>query len=239
LVALVAASLAAFASGCTTTRVLQPELAHGLDVANAKVLLLPVDVELYELAAGGVTSPRADWTATARGYLQKAIAARIERGAASHVAADESLLAPESPHLQLFKLHETIGQSIYAYQAGGANGELPVLPTLKKGFDWTLGEGVQALAEDTGANYALFVFVRDSYATAGRKAAVVGSLLVCGLTGVCVPIGTGVRIAFASLVDLKTGRVVWFNRHYSETGDLREEDAAQKVTEAMLKGLPF
>jgi hypothetical protein len=237
--ALAAITLAALGTGCTTTKVLQPAVPHVFDAPNAKILLMPVDAELYELAAGGVTSPRADWTTAARSHLQSAIEARIERGAASFAAADENLISTESPHLQLFKLHETIGASIYQYQAGGANGELPVLPTLKKNFDWTLGESVQGLAQDTGANYALFVFVRDSYATAGRKAAMVGALIVCGVTGVCIPVGTGTRIAFASLVDLTTGRVVWFNRNYSETGDLREAEPAAKVAEAMLKGFPL
>ncbi|HEU4429497.1 MAG TPA: hypothetical protein VFT98_12130, partial [Myxococcota bacterium] len=214
--------LALATSGCTSTKVLKPETAGAFDPASAKVLLLPLDVELSELAAGGVVSPRADWTSAAREHLQKAIEGRIAKSKASHVLADSALLSPESPHLQLFKLHEAIGTSIYQYQAGGPNGQLQVIPTLKFGFDWTLGESVQALRDETGANYALFVHVRDSYATAGRKAAMVGSLVVCGVTGFCMPIGTGVRSAFASLVDLNTGQVVWFNRSYSETGDLRE-----------------
>jgi hypothetical protein len=219
--------------------VLQSEIAHRFDAARAKVLIMPLDVELYELEAGGVTAPRADWTHTAREHLGSAIAQRVERGRAQQVPAEEKLLSAESPHLQLFKLHEATGEAIFLHQAGGANGQLPVLPTLRSGFDWSLGESVQALAADTGANYALFVFVRDSYATAGRKAAMVGALLVCGVTGVCLPVGTGVRIAFASLVDLTTGRIVWFNRLYSETGDLREAEPAVKATEALLKEFPL
>ena len=45
------------------------------------------------------------------------------------------------------------------------------LPNKDGKFDWTLGEGVKALREDADADYALFVFLRDSYASAGRKAA--------------------------------------------------------------------
>jgi len=231
--------LAFAASGCTMTKVLKPETAGTVDPARAKVLLLPLDVELSELAGGGTLTPRADWTTTAREHLEKAIGTRIANSKASHVAADPALLSAESRHLQLFKLHEAIGESIYQHQAGGPNGQLQVIPTLKFGFDWTLGESVRALKEETGANYALFVHVRDSYATAGRKVAMVGSLLVCGATGFCMPIGTGVRNAFASLVDLNTGQVVWFNRSYSETGDLREADPATKAMKAMLEGLPL
>jgi hypothetical protein len=236
---LLVVSALALASACTSTRVLQPTSPSPLEATGTKILLMPLDVELLELSAGGVMSPRADWTQSARAHLQKSIVARIERARAIHVVAEPSLLAENSPHLQLFKLHETIGAAIYEYQAGGPNGQLPVLPTLKTGFDWTLGESVRPLGEETGATHALFVFVRDSYATAGRKAAAVGAVLIGALTGMYMPVGTGVRIAFASLVDLRSGDVVWFNRLYSETGDLREAEPAAKATEGLLKDFPL
>lgn len=105
---LAVASVAILASGCTTTKVLRPKAPHQFDGAQSTILLMPLDVELLELAAGGTTAPRADWTAAAQEHLQKAIVARIERSRASHVGADANLLAPESPHLQLFELHEVM-----------------------------------------------------------------------------------------------------------------------------------
>jgi len=236
---LAAAALAVATSGCTSTKVLKPDVPHRFDAGHAKFLLMPLDVELLELAAGGITSPRADWTAAARGHLQKSIVERLAKKNGTVVEADESLLSPDSQHLQLFKLHEAIGTSIFQFQAGGPNGQLQVLPTLEKGFDWSLGSSVKDLAQETGTHYAMFVFVRDSYATAGRKAAVVGAVLVAAVTGVYIPVGTGVRNAFASLVDLETGQVVWFNRLYSETGDLREEEPAAKAAEALLEDFPL
>ena len=40
----------------------------------------------------------------------------------------------------------------------------------KPRMDWSLGPGVAALREATGADYALFTYVRDSYASGGRTA---------------------------------------------------------------------
>jgi len=231
--------LAALGSACTTTKVLKPEVTAAIDPAAAKILVLPLDVELYVLEAGGLTAPRADWTKAAKEHVATAVRDRLDSSKAAFVVGQEELLAADSKHLQLFKLHEAIGNAIYNHQAGGAQGQAAILPTLKKGFDWTLGEGVQALAADTGANYALFVHIRDSYATAGRKAAMVGAILVAGITGVYIPVGTGVRTGFASLVDLKTGQVAWFNRLYSETGDLREAEPAAKAAGVLLKDLPL
>ena len=38
--------------------------------AGAKIALPPIDIELFEVSAGGVEEPRADWTRTARQHVQ-------------------------------------------------------------------------------------------------------------------------------------------------------------------------
>jgi hypothetical protein len=48
-----------------------------------------------------------------------------------------------------------------------------------------------------------------------------------------IPSG-GVQAAFASLVDLKTGQVVWFNFLASQTGDIRTADGAETMVTALL-----
>jgi hypothetical protein len=91
---------------------------------------------------------------------------------------------------------------------------------------------MQPLQARSGARYGLFVWVRDSYATAERKAAMVAlALLGVGVSG-------GVQTGYASLVDLQTGRVVWFNRLARATGDLREAAAAKESIEALLSNFP-
>ena len=46
------------------------------------------------------------------------------------------------------------------------------------------------------------------------------------------------QVGYASLVDLKTGQVVWFNHLLRGTGDLREAKAADETFDALLKGFP-
>jgi hypothetical protein len=58
-------------------------------------------------------------------------------------------------------------------------------------------------------------------------------MLGCGF-GFCVmPVG-GMQFAFASLVDLKTGQVVWFNTLAATTGDIRTPEGAQKMVDSLL-----
>jgi len=47
-----------------------------------------------------------------------------------------------------------------------------------------------------------------------------------------------VQSAHASLVDLKSGEVVWFNRLRRLSGDLRETEPAAETLEALLADYP-
>ena len=54
-----------------------------------------------------------------------------------------------------------------------------------------------------------------------------------------VAVSGGQQVGFASLVDLRTGNIVWFNRIMNGTGDLRTADPAQKTVEDLLRELPI
>jgi hypothetical protein len=55
----------------------------------------------------------------------------------------------------------------------------------------------------------------------------VGALLGAGIPG-------GSQVGFASVVDLKTGDIVWFNRLVRTTGDLRTAEAATETVDALV-----
>ena len=161
---------------------------------DARVFLMPLDVQLFELTAGGLQQPRADWTAAAETHmhtaLKKVLADKKDTLLVYELPTDD----PEKMRLnqQLLKLHEVVGATILVHTYfSGFN-----LPTKKDNFDWTLGSGVQRINARYDADCALFIFVRDSYASAGRKAVMVlGALAGIGVTG-------GAQSGFASLVNI-------------------------------------
>ena len=53
-----------------------------------------------------------------------------------------------------------------------------------------------------------------------------------------VGLAGGAQVGYASLVDLRDGRVVWFNDLRRPRGDLREAGAAAETLEALLMGFP-
>lgn len=184
-----------------------------------KVLLVDPDVELSELTFGGVSELRADWTQTGRNFIKNDVASLLQAKGIATVSADNIT----DPHeVQLVKLHAAVGQSIQ-------QNAFIQLPTKKNNFDWTLGTGVAALRDHYQADYALFVYVRDSYSSGSLKAFAV---LTMSPTG-------AMQTGFASLVDLRSGRVVWFNRLVSSTGSLREEKPAEASVKNLLDGLPL
>ena len=193
---------------------------------DARIVVMPLDVELFELSASGFQEPKADWTEAARGHLLAAFEAeQAERHLDLDVLDEDALPAEVLDALhQIQNLHGAVGQTVLL---GGMG-----LPTKQDGFDWTLGPEVAVLGKATGARYALFTHIRDSYSSAGRVALIV----VAGMFGVGVP--GGQQTGFASLVDLETGDVVWFNRLMRGAGDLRTAGAAQETAGVLLTDFP-
>ena len=75
-------------SGCvTTTFKTKPNLVR--DSGELRVLLMPVDVELSELSAGGVPEPNADWTAKAKTFIVAGIEKTLQKNKSALVSYKE------------------------------------------------------------------------------------------------------------------------------------------------------
>jgi hypothetical protein len=130
----------------------------------------------------------------------------------------------------LLSLHAAVAQSIAIHHFGSVP-----LPTKNGRLDWSFGDAMKALEDRTGARYGLFIWVRDGYTSAGRYAAIaITAILTMGH----VALGHGQQAAYASLVDLDTGRVLWFNRVSRGRGDLREAGRAAETVDELLKDFP-
>jgi hypothetical protein len=194
---------------------------------NDTVVLMPVDVELFSLSLGGVPEPKADWTETALKHMNTALAERkASWGAKSKLLSEQDA----DDFADQVSLHAAVAQSIGLHHAVGG---VWALPTKQGQLLWTFSDAMKPIAEKTGARYALFVWMRDSYASAERKAAMVAfAILGVGISG-------GAQVGYASLVDLSDGRVVWYNRLARGSGDLREAESAKESIGALLADFPI
>ena len=222
---------AAALSGCAQTKVFKSKNALEGRVDPSVVLLLEPDVQLSLLTAGGLQEPHAEWTESGKRNVVQALEAFMKQRNEPLVHYRPPHGDPDQSHRhnQIVKMHGAVGVSILNHKY---NPTL-ALPTKTDRFDWTLGPDVQLLKEEFQADYALFVYLLDSYAAAGRAAVIAMSALL----GVAVQ--GGIQVGFASLVDLNTGEIVWFNRLIDETGDLRTAEPARLAIESLLTDMPL
>jgi hypothetical protein len=204
-------------------------LAPGFETLtkSAKVVVMPADIELFLVSAGGIPEPKADWSAAASKYFKSALQ---EKKKSLGVVTVELSEKDADELAEINSLHAAIANSIALHHFGPS---MLHLPTKAGRLDWSMGDPVRVIKEKTGADYALFSWIRDSYASSERIAATV----VLALVGIGLAPG-GMQIGYASLVDLNTGQVVWFNRLQRGRGDLREAEKATETLEALLDQFP-
>lgn len=193
---------------------------------QAKVVIMPVDVELFSLSAGGTAEPKADWTAAAQQHMTAAMTQKAAKLGLATTTMDEHAA---DEFAEQVGLHAAVAGSIALHHSLGGGW---ALPTKEGRLDWSFDDSMKPLQAKTGARYGLFVWVRDSYASAERKAAMVAMALL----GVAV--SGGIQVGYASLVDLDSGKVLWFNRLARGTGDLRESASAVESIDVLLAGFP-
>lgn len=192
---------------------------------NPRIVMMPPDVKYYLLTASGVPEPNVEWTTAARENFQVAMtdyAASI--GTELEFISQDSLSENE---IRYESLHSAVGSSLLNHHFG-----MMKLPSKNGKFDWSLGPEIASIGANHDADYALFVYYRDYQASGGRVALAVLAAAVGGA------VATGSEHGFASLVDLKTGDIVWFNVVNAGAGELRNKDSAATAVRALFKDIP-
>lgn len=212
-------------SGCaTTTNVQQIDQLQTVR-ENPSIVLMPPDIRYYLLTAGGVPEPNAEWTEAARANFMTAMLDYAGSIGADLKSISIDNLSPDEVRYET--LHSAVGLSLMEHHFG-----MFKLPSKAGNFDWSLGPGVASIGEQHNADYALFVYYRDYQASGGR----VAFALLAAAAGVGVPMGS--EHGFASLVDTKTGDIVWFNMVLAGQGELRDAEGAAKTVSALFKDIP-
>ena len=233
---LCASSLAA--SGCVQTRQFA-DVEFAPPQGDYSLLVLRPHVTVGSITTGGLVEPRAEWTEAARGHILEALrrqqAARGGRTMILENRADVRGMTDQQV-ADVERLFQAVGSAILIHRYAGLR-----LPTKRRqGLDWTLGEDAIALGRATGMDYALFLSASDAHASSGRTALQVLGIAGC-LIGFCAPQAGGSQSAYASLVDLRTGDVVWFNILQTgsqlpgvEFGDIRTPEGAAQMVERLI-----
>ncbi len=193
----------------------------------AKILVMPVDVNVYELGATGATEKQETQTLSAR----KVLGGALNDYLASDKSGDHFVKFETASDEEAKQLEQTL--ALYDLVAGEAfaHSRDPVWEEKRKHFDYTLGPVLQGIRERTGADAALVVVGEDYVSSGGR----VAMMILFAAAGVGIPMGFS--YVTTGLVDLRTGDLLWINYDVSAVASLNDNKAAQGFFKANLKGL--
>lgn len=195
---------------------------------SARIVVVQPDIKYYRITAGGVPEPAPDWTEAARDSFDVAFADYVDRSDMAVRILDKE--GRSDAMVAFERLNSAVGRTIIANHFG--NTPLPSKrdpDTKKYTFDWSLGDGVSGLNLD--GDYALFVFYRDYQASGGR----VGVAVLAAFLNISLYVGH--QGGFASLVNLNSGEVVWFNNVPAAAGNLRTQEGAMSIVGQLFEGL--
>ncbi len=218
-------------AGCVT-----PQTASQIDrletvKENPRILLMPPDIKYYLLTAGGVSEPNREWTEAAQQNFSVALQEHAARIGTDLVTIDTAAALSDEEE-KYRRLHAAVGMTLQQNHFGMMPLPSKKMPENERRFDWSLGPGVSKIGEKYDADYLLFCFYRDYQASGGR----IAFAILAAYAGVGV--STGYEGGFASLVDLKTGDVVWFNSVAVGGGEMRDPDGARKAVQGLFKDMP-
>jgi len=213
-------------AGCvTTSNVQQIDQLESLSGEKPTIVLMPPDIRYYLVTTSGMPQPNAEWTEAAQENFEQALL-----NYADDIGADVRIVDRDNNSdmgIKYDTLHSAVGLTLLQHHFGNSK-----LPSKAGNFDWSLGPGVSELARIHGADYALFVYYRDYQASGGR----VAFSILAAAAGVGVAMGS--ETGFASLVDLKTGDIVWFNVVTAGKGELRNPKNAAAAVNNLFRDIP-
>jgi hypothetical protein len=192
---------------------------------NPRVVLMPPDIRYYLLTAGGVAEPNVEWTDAAIENFGVAVQDYADSIGTDLKLIDKNDLSRDE--IRYETLHSAVGLTILQNHFG-----MLKLPSKGGSFDWSLGPEIKSIANERDADYALFVYYRDYQASGGR----VAFAILAAAAGSSV--NTGSEQGFASLVDLRSGEIVWFNVVNDGGGELRDKGGAAAAVDALFRDIP-
>jgi hypothetical protein len=217
---------ASILTGCVSSNVYQSTSSLSPPV-NPSVLILPADVEISLMNAGGNLEPRADWSESASKGLYAALEEFFFEKGVMPVSYAGATLADQD-----VDLIRQANINLDAIELAQVRGTMPGLR------NYALTPDLLKNLEQYDADYAAFVMLRGSQASGGR---VVVSLLAA-VGGVSVAMGSAsYRVA---LFDMRDGQVAWANFDAEALGELSKpaeasNEAWQKSFVKLFRDFPL
>lgn len=201
--------------------------------APKKVVLLPADITVGEMSAGGVVERVDDWSKQANAAVNAAIRTHISTRNDLQLVEVAGLSNDDLARVEQHRaLYDQVAGAAFIYNGPGWEHK-------RERFDYTLGNGLRFLKQKTGADAAIFVIGNDRISTGGRKA----------LAFLGAAFGVGIQVGYsfltAGIVDLNTGDVLWLDYAVKPedplglfSKDMRQAAGAQAMVSNIFRNYP-
>lgn len=228
-----------------------PELAAKAEHIK-RIHLLPPQIDMFALGIGESLEKMSEWEQPAQSNIRHALMTEFARREHLTVTEfDESSLPPSlrASYDETLLLYETVWAAIVTHAFKwqymirsevadyiGPDAQDLFFPEKARDFRYSLGSEVGDIAGNSDA--LLIIRCIDRRSTVGRIALGV-SIFIIGASmyqDVELP-QAGVSLFTASLIDAKTGDILWFS-HSVRSLDLRDPEDAQKLAVEFLIDLP-
>lgn len=195
-----------------------------------KLVILPINIDVMEVTAGGVKEEVPEWSATAEKNIYNSLSGIIKKNA--------SLKRVKLPDLSA-KTSAVVEEHMALYNLVVNTATKTDLEHKVRRFDYSIGPGLSTLRKKTGADAAVIIYGRDHVSTAGRiTQSVLAKVPIVNIfTGTDVSMGDS--FVHIGIVDLKTGDLLWMNSEYrDDTTDLRDFEDAEDMIETTFEWYP-
>ncbi len=205
------------ASGCIPA--VQNRVSESAIVAK-RVVAMPPQILVYTLAAGGEHSNEDGAENDIVDKVLPALNAAVTANG-GHIVQREEFAACGSLCAQFFRWGGVASLEIGLQRAEIRNYRLHSVA------DWGFGRDMARVRAALDADYALFVVLKQTRQTTGRKV-----LLALG-GGYTI----GKQIDVACIADLRDGRMTWCAMERDDSGDLADPGRASNVVRKLLAGV--
>lgn len=193
------------------------------------VRLVPPEVKVYELTAGGVPEWKDDWSSTAKHNIVEAAVKNLQ---ARGIQVSQGAMPGEIENelADIMSLYKAASSCMRTYSIGKN-----AFPT-RAGLDYSVGT-VRPVLDKTGSDALLVIFGSDRISSAGRKALITTGFILGVLTGLGTVQGGGAAYVEAALIG-PTGKILWFRPKVDGTSDLRDVDSSRKFMADIFSDFP-
>lgn len=206
-----------------------PELARRSKAVRV-LALLPPDIKIYELTAGGVSELRDDWSAAGRETVSRALMQAFKQRniAVKRLAAEREA---QEGFEEVYTLYRAVSASIIEHTY-----RQHPFPQKLQYFDYSVG-ALDTVLQRHQADGLVVVYGIDEISTAGRKALRGVGLVLGAITGQSV-LSKGTTALSLALVD-RSGSILWYKIEGDEGGfDLRDPESTTGFVQQLVAGFP-